>query len=100
MAYTKVDGKVVPVWTVQLKAATSYSVNRTEETVSKVSELKQAMHELLMAKKHLMGLDERMEFLKINEKLCSWITKGDTAIEDVILRSIKVLASYGKSSPM
>lgn len=100
MAYTKVGGKVVPVWNVQMKPATSYSVQHTDEMVENVKKLKQAMHELLMTKKSLMGTDERMEFLSINGKLSNWIIKGDTAIEDVILRSIKVLASYGKPSPM
>lgn len=107
MAYTTMDGKIVPVWSVPSKPSkpkVSYSFN--EDTIVKMRELKKALVQLLMSKKHLMDEDERMEFLKLDEHLYNWINNISTRssdamdIEDVVVRAVKVLKSYGKHVSM
>lgn len=77
----------------------SYSIAYNDETVAKVRDVKKAMVQLLMAKKHMMDEDERMEFLKIDEQLYGWINASNassSSIEEVIVKAIKKLKSYGK----
>lgn len=93
--YTIYNGRVIPV---SAKPKVEYSIKDTEETIVKVSALKTAIYELMITKKHLMDIEEKMEFLEIYDDLYSWLNdkSNKTAIETVVLKAVKVLKSYGK----
>lgn len=102
------NGKIVPVWSVpsKPKAPDTYNISFTEDTIVKMRELKKALVQLLMSKKHLLDEDEKMVFLKLDEHLYNWINNvsirsTDTMkIEDVVVTTIKMLKSYGKEVSM
>lgn len=101
------NGRIVPVWTVPSKPKVkTYNISYTEDTIVKMRELKKEMVQLLMSKKHLLNEDEKMEFLKIDEHLYNWINNTSTVstttvkIEDVVVKAINTLKSYGKAVPM
>lgn len=102
MAYTTMNGRIVPVWSVPSKPKIeTLSISYTEDTIAKMRELKKVLVQLLMAKKHMMDEDEKMEFLKIDKQLYGWINKSNVSnanatIEEVIVKAIKMLKSYGK----
>ncbi len=91
------NGQVVPMSFVPPVVA--FRMEYNDETIAKVRELKKTMLQVLMAKKHMMDEDETMEFLKIDEMLCSWInnTNSNINIEAVVLKTAKVLKTYGKT---
>lgn len=96
-AYTIYNGRVIPVST--KPKLEEYSINDTDESIAKVSALKKAVYELMMAKRHLMDVEEKMEFLMIYDELYSWLNSksNKTAIETVVLKAVKLLKSYGKT---
>jgi membrane-bound lytic murein transglycosylase len=99
-AYTIYNGRVIPVST--KPKFEEYNIKDTEESIAKVSALKKAVYELMIAKRHLMDVEERMKFLKIYDELYSWLNdkRSKTAIETVVLKAVKVLKSYGKTACM
>lgn len=68
----------------------------TINNVDKVREVKKAMVQLLMSKKGFMDIDERMKFLEIDEKLCSWINGQNSDITSTVMNAVKILKSYNK----
>lgn len=72
----------------------------TINNVDKVREVKKAMVQLLMSKKGSMDIDERMKFLEIDEKLCSWINGQNSDITSTVMNAVKILKSYNKHITM
>lgn len=68
----------------------------TINNVDKVREVKKALVQLLVSKKSYMDSDEKMKFLDIDEKLCTWITGQNGDITSVIMDAVKILRSYNK----
>jgi len=107
MAYTTMNGRIVPVWSVPNKPKVeTYSISYTDDTIVKMRELKKVLVKLLVSKQHQMDEDEKIEILKIDEQLNNWIKNTPTSsiqvvkIEDVVVKAIKTLKSYGKAVSM
>ena len=64
--------------------------------VDKVREVKKAMVKLLVSKNTAMDVDERMKFLDIDEKLCSWIRGQNSDITNIVMDAVKILKSYNQ----
>lgn len=101
------NGRIVPVWSVPSKPKVeTYIIPYTDDNVLKMRELKKALVQLLMSKKHLLDEDEKMELLKLDEHLYNWINNisirstDAMKFEDVVVKAIKVLKSYGKEVSM
>jgi succinate dehydrogenase flavin-adding protein (antitoxin of CptAB toxin-antitoxin module) len=109
MAYTTMNGRIVPVWSMPTKPKVeTYSISYTEDTIVKMRELKKVLVQLLVSKQHHMDEDEKMEIFKIDEQLYNWINNPSTTsasakvvkIEDVVVKASKVLKTYGKAVSM
>jgi hypothetical protein len=68
----------------------------TINNVDKVREVKKALVQLLVSKNTAMDVDERMKFLEIDEKLCSWIRGQNGDITNIVMDAVKILKSYNK----
>lgn len=100
VAYTMYNSKVIPAG--YKPKMVEYSIKNTEETTAKVSVIKTMLHELLMAKKHLMDFEEKIEFLAIYDELYAWLNdmSNKIAIEVTVSKAVKVLKSYGRVAKM
>lgn len=76
----------------KVEAANKTTIN----DVDKVREVKKAMVQLLVLKKGYMDVDEKMRFLDIDEKLCSWIKEQNGNITNTVMDAVKILKSYNK----
>jgi hypothetical protein len=95
--YTMLNGNVVTL-SYKKKMTTMNAIVVID--IEKARELRKELVKLLMSKKHLMEVDEKMKFLEVDEKLYSWINKQTGNITSIVIDAIRILKSYNKTFTM
>lgn len=95
--YTMLNGNVVTL-SYKKKMTTMNAIVNCD--IEKVRELKKELVKLLISKKHLMEIDEKMKFLEVDQKLHSWIHTLTGDITSIAIDALKMLKSYNKTFTM